>query len=392
MDKKKILFVINSLTCGGAEKSMVSLLSLVDYSRYEVELQMFSPNGMFLKLLPEQVQILPELAYLRFCREGGGPFRWYWTRLRTAIGLRRRPKYCGHSLRDAQIYWKYAGSAYPPLPTAYDVAIAWGQGNPTHFVAEKVCAKRKLALINSDYEAAGYNKWFDLPFYRAFDRIVLVSDGLRTIMEDVFPELRNRMRTLYDIRNQSLTERMACEFDPYSEQNVPILATVGRMAPQKGYDLAVEAGAVLKAHGTAFRWYLVGDGPERLRIEQMICEKGLCDCMFTVGATENPYPYMKYADVYVQTSRTEGYCLTLSEARGLHTPPVSTNFDVVYEQLRHGENGLIVDMTPEAIAEGIETMLMDDALRESIRQTLSAERVGNEEEIENFYKLLADES
>lgn len=119
------------------------------------------------------------------------------------------------------------------MPTAYDVAIAWGQGNPTHFVAEKVHAKRKLALINSDYEAAGYNKWFDLPFYKAYDRIVLVSDGLRTIMEDVFPELRDRMRTLYDIRNQSLTERMACAFDPCSEKNVPILATVGRMAPRR---------------------------------------------------------------------------------------------------------------------------------------------------------------
>lgn len=394
MSKQKLLFVIDSLECGGAEKSLVSLLSLLDYRRYDVHLLMFSPTGMYLSLLPDQVNILPELPYMRYCREGGRPkLRWCLSRVQTALWLRMQPKYHGSRLHSSQIYWKYVSPSLALLPGVYDAAIAWGQGNPVPYVAEKVQAKRKIAFINADYETIGYNKWFDRPYYEACDWIVAVSAKLCDTIRDVYPDLRDRMRTIYDIRNQSLTEQMSLAFQPYTKDDgVPILATVGRMAPQKGYDLAVEAGAVLKAHGTAFRWYLVGDGPERLRIEQMICEKGLCDCMFTVGATENPYPYMKYADVYVQTSRTEGYCLTLSEARGLHTPPVSTNFDVVYEQLRHGENGLIVDMTPEAIAEGIETMLMDDALRESIRQTLSAERVGNEEEIENFYKLLEDVS
>lgn len=389
--KKKLLFVINSLHCGGAEKSLVSLLSLVDYSRYEVDLQMFSPEGMFLKLLPEQVQILPMLPYLRFCRGGKGSLRWTFVRLRTSLGLRMRPKCNGRRLHDAQVYWKYSAPAFDMLPTVYDAAVAWGQGNPTHFVARKVNAKQKLAFINADYEAVGHNKWFDDGFYKEFDRIVLVSDRLRQIMEEVYPEYRDRMRTIYDIRNSMLTEKMSEEFDPYPEKDgIPILATVGRMSPPKGYDLAVEAAAELKARGLLFRWYLVGDGPELPRIRNMIEEKGLSDGVFAVGAKENPYPYMKHADVYVQTSRYEGYCLTLSEARGLHTPPVSTNFELVHEHLRHGENGLIVDMTPKAIADGIESMLRDDALRESVRRTLSRERVGNEEEIEKFYQLLED--
>ena len=389
MDKKRILFIINSLQCGGAEKSLVSLLSLVDYERYEVHLQMFLPGGMFRKLLPEQVHVLPELPYHRFCRTGSGPLKWYLTRLRTSVGLRLGSKCKGRPLHDAQVYWKYSAPAFDPLPTHYDAAIAWGQGNPTHFLAEKVHASRKLAFINADYEAVGHNKWFDRPFYEACDWIVLVSDGLRTIMEGVYPELRDRMRTVYDIRNQSLMEKMALEFDPYEKKDgIPVLVTVGRMVPPKGYDLAVEAAAVLKAGGTAFHWYLVGDGPERARIQTLIQEKGLSDSVFAIGAKENPYPYMKHADVYVQTSRFEGYCLTLSEARGLHTPPISTNFGVVHDQLRHGENGLIVDMTPEAIADGIETMLRDDDLRASIRETLSRERVGNEAEIERFYELL----
>lgn len=389
MSRKKILFVINSLNCGGAERSLVSLLSLLDYSRYEVHLQMFSRSGMFLKLLPEEVRLLPELTYQEFCRTHRGPLRWHLARLRTSVGLRLKPKCGGLSLHTSQLFWKYSGPSFEPLKTAYDVAIAWGQGNPTHFVAEKVSAKRKVAVANSDLERGGYNKFFDRKYYEQYDCIAAVSDKLRPILAKTYPSLHDRIVTLYDIRNQSLIAKMAEEYEPYTrEEGIPVLVTVGRIAQAKGYDLAVEAGALLKERGTVFRWYLVGDGPERARIRKMIEDKGLSNSMFSVGAKENPYPYIKYADVYVQTSRFEGYCLTLSEARGLHTPPVSTDFNVVHDQLRHGENGLIVDMAPEAIADGIETLLRDEALRESIRQTLSRERVGNEEEIETFYRLV----
>ena len=390
MSKQKLLFVIDSLECGGAEKSLVSLLSLLDYRRYDVHLLMFSPTGMYLSLLPEQVNILPELPYMRYCREGGRPkLRWCLSRVQTALWLRMQPKYHGSRLHSSQIYWKYVSPALAPLPGIYDAAIAWGQGNPVPYVAEKVQAKRKIAFINADYEAIGYNKWFDRPYYEACDWIAAVSAKLCDTIGGVYPDLRDRMRTIYDIRNQSLTEQMSMAFQPYTkEDGVPVLATVGRMAVQKGYDLAVGSGVLLKARGIPFRWYLIGDGPEYSRICTLIETSGLSDRMFAVGAKENPYPYVKHADVYVQTSRTEGYCLTLSEARGLHTPPVSTNFELVHEHIRNGENGLIVEMTPEAIADGIETMLRNDALRESIRQTLSRERVGNEEEIEKFYELL----
>ena len=388
-EKKKLLFVIDSLGCGGAEKSLVSLLSLVDYSRCEVHLQMFSSEGMFMKLLPEQVLILPEFPYMRFCREGGGNVRWYMVRLLTFLGLRLKPKFKGFKLHDSQIYWKYAGRAYDALPENYDAAIAWGQGSPTYFVAEKVSAKRRLAVVNANLEVGGHERHFDAMYYGKYDCIAAVSDALQEILKQTYPAWQDKIKTLYDIRNQSLTEQMACEFDPFPNRgSFPVLTTVGRMVPAKGYDLAVEAAGLLKARGLAFQWYLIGNGPALSGIRTMIDQKGLSDMMFAIGEKENPYPYMKHADVYVQTSRSEGYCLTLSEARGLHTPPVSTNFEAVHNQLRHGENGLIVEMTPQSIADGIETMLRDDALRESIRNTLCRERVGNEEEIEKFYNLV----
>lgn len=389
MSKKKILFVINSLGCGGAEKSLVSLLSLFDLSKYEVDLQMFNPSGMFIPLLPREVHVLPELPYITFCREGGKNLRFLATRLCTSIGLRLNTKCNGKPLHDAQAFWRFASYAFDVQRSCYDAAIAWGQGNPTHYVAEKVTARKKIAVVNADYEAVGHNKWFDYPYYEKYDHIAAVSDALCEIIEKVYPDLADRMVTLYDIRNQTIIEKMAAEGDPYIRTpGTPVMVTVGRMVSQKGYDLAVATGKVLMERGVRFHWYLIGDGPERENIQKAVSEYGIEDCMFLVGAKENPYPYMKHADIYVQTSRFEGFCLTLCEARCLNTPPVSTNFDVVYDQIRDGENGLIVEMLPEAIAEGIEKLLCDDVLRQSIIETLKQEKIGNEHEIEKLYRLI----
>lgn len=387
--KKKILFVINSLGCGGAEKSLVSLLPLFDYDKYDVDLQMLNPGGMFLALLPEEVCILPQPDYLCWCATGGANFRYMLTRLRVSAGIRSNPQCAGKPLHDAQKYWKYAAEAFDILEKPYDAAIAWGQGNPTHFVAEKVQAKRKIAVVNVNYETAGHNREFDRQFYEAYDVIATVSDPLREIMKKVYPEMQNKIVTLYDVRNQKLIERMAQAENPYEKRDgETILATVGRMVQQKGYDLAVEAARILAERGFSFRWYLVGDGPERSTVEKMIAQYGLQKQVICVGAKENPYPYMKHADIYVQTSRFEGFCLTLCEARALCVPPVSTNFDVVHDQLRHEENGLIAAMTPESIADNVQRLMEDGSLYGQIKENLRAEPVGNETEIEKLYQMI----
>ena len=80
----------------------------------------------------------------------------------------------------------------------------------------------------------------------------------------------------------------------------------------------------------------------------------------------NPYLYMARCDVYVQTSSFEGFGLTIAEAKILGKPVVSTNFDVVHDQLKHGENGLIAEMTPESVAGNIIHLLENDNLRNQI--------------------------
>ena len=137
---KKILFMINSMGVGGAEKSLSSLLNLFDYQRYDVYLQMINRGGTFEKLLPPQVKILPSIPYFQFCglplvkQLTAGNIRFLKARLAVSEQLRKNDR-AGEPLHATQVLWNGARNAFDLLPGAYDVAIAWGQGTPTHFVA-----------------------------------------------------------------------------------------------------------------------------------------------------------------------------------------------------------------------------------------------------------------
>lgn len=390
--KKSILFVINSMGCGGAEKSLLSLLSLLDYTKYDVTLQMFRRGGMFEELLPKEVQIREDLDYTVFCGKSlmtqlrSFDLRRIKARVRTSLFLRSNVKH-GRPLHDAQAYWKYAAAAYDPLPEQYDVAIAWGQGTPTHFVAEKVKAQKKFAWVNADYENVGHNKEFDRRYYAVFTGIICVSNKLCLTLQKVFPEYAAKMMTIYDINNPVTIFTMAGQPCALPKNENLTLVTVGRLVPQKGYDIAAKAAWLLKERGVKFHWYVVGGG-DSAPIEKEIAQYGIRDCFTLLGAKANPYPYMNAADIYVQTSKFEGYCLTLAEARMLNIPCVTTNFDVVYAQMVNGENGLVVEMNAEAVADGIIRLATDQELYQHIRSYQEREKKGNVEDIEKVYALV----
>ena len=123
-------------------------------------------------------------------------------------------------------------------------------------------------------------------------------------------------------------------------------------------------------------------------MEQYIAENDLQERFVLLGATANPYSYMRQCDVYVQTSRHEGFGLTIAEARILNRPVVCTNFEGCAVQVVDGKNGLITSFAPDEIADAIERLLNDTVLYSEIRENLKNEKKGNTEEIADFYKLI----
>lgn len=398
MMKKSLLFVIESLVCAGAEKSLVTLLNLIDYSEYDVDLQLFAYGGEFEELLPQEVNLLPPLKYFAFTkgsvadklktRMNSEERKMLLARLRYSVRL-RMGKY--NNPQKAVLFWQSAGGCFERAQKRYDAAIAYAQGTPTFYVADCVNAEKKFAWVNVTYELSGKFRNFVADKYRVFDRIVCVSDSAQDTFKKVFYEHGEKSTVIYDINDGAFIARMTgipseVENDMHAE-GVKIL-TVGRLAIQKGYDIALEACRILKECGVDFKWYVLGRGPLEGEIRQKIAEKEIGDRFILLGTRANPYPYYKQADIYVQTSRFEGFGLAIAEARMLNTPVVTTRFDAVYAQMVDGENGLVVDMTPEAVADGIERLMCDQALYEHICAFQSQEKKGNYEEIEKFYQLI----
>lgn len=365
--KKRVLFLIDSLTCGGAEKSLISLLPLLDYSQIDVDLLMFKRGGVFEKYVPQQVRVISHRLY------GSGFVDQLSQRLHQMCfswNLR-----FGKKRHGAETHWRAMHQAVMPLERQYDVAIAYQQGMPTFFLATKVNAAKKVAWINADVLAAGYDMDYCKQFYDKMDAVVAVSQKLFDLLSVRASWMQDKLHCVYDIINpevvRTLAQEQVTDMNPVGD--ALSIVTVGRLTKPKNHLLALDAAHILKDNGLDFVWYFVGEGEMRTAIEQRIADLGLADNVILLGLKENPYPYMAKADVYVQTSAFEGFGMTIAEAKMLQRPVVSTNFDVIHDQIVDHQNGLIADMTPQSVAEKILELIADEELRGSISKSLANE-------------------
>ena len=389
--KCRLLFVIDSLGTGGAEKSLVTLLNLLDYSCFEVDLQLFSYGGAFTGFLPGKVNLLPEPKAIHILSQ---PLYKLLSQpsvfiARVIYSLKIRWQKYDITSR-ACLYWKIFGK-YFKTSKIYDIAIAYGQNMPTFYVVDRINATKKLAWVNVDYRINGKTRDFQRFYYQKMNIIVPVSNFVMEVFDtEVYPEFRHKMKIMPDIVDYSIIERMAMRsVDKPIDCSCPVLMTTGRLnKPQKGYDLALKTTKILKDKGVNFRWYAIGEGSYRSEMEYYIQENNLQNHFVLLGSTPNPYAYMRQCDIYVQTSRHEGFGLTIAEARILNKPVVCTNFEGCTMQIVHEKNGLITSFNPEDIADAIERLLNDKTLYSNIQEYLRNEKKGNVEDIEKFYELI----
>ena len=303
MGKKSILFVIDSLTLGGAEKSLVTLLNLLDYSKYNVDLLLFAQGGAFQKLLPLEVNLLPVPDYYAYNSIPWSKFGKkikeidkMLAQLRYSVVLRKR-KYT-HT-EKAVLFWKNSRKCFSTMPQQYDVAIAYAQGVPTFFVAEKVKARKKAAWINVTYIPTGKYFNFIKPMYESFDVVNAVSEAVASEVQDTFGIPNSKIMIMKDILDVDFAIKMA---EMPSEAHVEMagdgikILTVGRYAYMKGYDLAIDAAKILLEKGIKFKWYALGEGAIRKELEQQIEKNELKEQFILLGSRNNPYPYFKECD------------------------------------------------------------------------------------------------
>lgn len=394
--KKNMLFVIDSLDCAGAEKSLVTLLSLLDYSKHNVDLMLFAHGKVLEELVPKEVNILQPLSYTEFTSLGlrealirsivNTEYGMFSSRLKYSISIRKN-KY--NNAQKARVFWQNASKVIERNTKTYDIAISYAQGVPTFYVADKIKAHKKFAWVNVSYRLDEKEKNFQQQYYDKYNSIIAVSNSTKDIFLETFPNYAHKIKVIFDINNADFIAEMADLEKGYDDDFDGLrILTIGRLANQKGYDIALNACMKLKERGIKFKWYALGKGPLQEEIEKSIKEKSLSEHFMLLGVKSNPYPYIKNADIYVQTSMFEGFGLAIAEARMLNVPVVTTRFDAVYSQMIDGKNGIVVDMNADAVYNGILLLINDNELRENIRKYLQSEKKGNIEEIEKVIQLI----
>ena len=344
--KRKVLFLIESLSGGGAEKALSSLLQNLDYSRFEVTLCCIVNKGKSLSQLPANVgyrHILPDADSLP-----------NWRKILYAISYKL-------------IYnWLPLGWVYSLfVPKHSDAEVAFVEGFATKLMSRSTNKKaKKIAWVHCDMRA---NHWTASLFkpgteekrYARFNDIITVSETARESFCEVFPGISaSNVHTILNPVDAARIIRLASEpFSGNMSKNNLRLVAVGRLTPVKAFDRLVRIVSKLRRKAYEVELWIAGEGEERLKLEALIKAMDLEPHVKLLGFQQNPYKYMAHCDLFVCSSLSEGYSTAVTEALILGLPVVTTNCSGMHELLDKGPCGIIAENNEEALHEAIASIL-----------------------------------
>jgi glycosyltransferase involved in cell wall biosynthesis len=319
-----VLFLVPKLNLGGTEKAFIEMLNFLPppMSRYDV--CVLEPGGVLTDSLPYGPQYI--------------------------------------SLKQAK-------------KRHYAAAVSYAQWIPPSLWVKKIKAKKRIQWCHVDLATIGLRFPLQEPKGRkGIDVFVAVSKAAADSIVALDKNLRHKTLTIHNCVNEETIRKKAKE--PQNQiiphGNMLNLVTVGRLAHEKGIDRAIQVHRKLHEDGFRFHWYFIGDGALKEELQEMARNAGLENYIHFLGLKKNPYPYIQDSDIFVLCSRSESWGLVVSEAMILHKPIVSTKLDGVCEQIRSGENGLIVPNNEEGLYAGIKSLIQNTTMRNQFSKALES--------------------
>lgn len=327
---KKVLFVINTLGGAGAERALLELLKRFTPDQYEVDLYILLEQGELISQVPEYVNILNRNYTAKSVLSAEGK-----KKLNKKVFMRLFTH----------------GALFKNIPYLIKNAVAM-------LGRKKIYADKLLWRVMSD-SGMKLNKSYDMAVaYLDFDRIFTVSGEVKSVFDSVYPECRNKTFIFHNLIDREKIYRKS-ELpggfsDTYTGKRI---LTVGRLTAQKAYEVAVDAMKLLKDQGIKARWYVLGEGELRNKLQQKIDSLGLKEDFLLLGAKENPYPYYKQCDLYVHATRFEGKSIAIQEAQVLGCTILVSDCSGNREQVENGTDGILCQLSPEDISRKISELL-----------------------------------
>ncbi|MBO4230937.1 MAG: glycosyltransferase [Bacteroidales bacterium] len=336
----RVLFLIESLSGGGAEKVLVSILRNLDKDKFEVTLCVVSSIGPYVD------EVHPTTKFIGMLPD---PSRLHGFR---SLCYKIKYKLIHEWLSPKWVYRSF-------FPKGFDVEVAFTEGFATKLMASSTNrASKKIAWVHTDLAS---NPWpvnrgvfkdsrEEGDAFRAFDMIVGVSDAVC-----------DSLRSIYGIDAATVCNPVDSEeIIRLSEEHVPLppketfrMISIGRLVPQKAFDRLLNVASRLKGEGIAFQLWILGEGPCRGQLERLIREKGLMDLVTLWGFKNNPFPYLSVSDLFVCSSVAEGMSTAVTEAMVLGLPIVTTDCAGMRELFGGKACGIIAENDEDSLYEAI---------------------------------------
>ncbi len=339
MKKIKLLFILENLSSGGAEKVLVNLVNNMNFEQFDITVLTLFCDGQNADSLKKDIE------YVSLKRK---KFK----------GIRLFTKFFPKRL----LYKHYIKT------DKYDIVVAFMTGVPA-FVASGAKSK-KIAWLHGEFfkEKKIYN--FGLKsVYKKFNAVVGVSDYVCKSFKKAIGSAINPI-TVYNTNDVAKIKELSIEDCPVAfKNNSPVICSVGRLVKEKAYDRLINVAARLKKEGFDFNLVIVGDGEKRDELRKQVKNLNACKYIRFTGYDANPYKYLRQSDIFVCSSYTEGLSTALTEAVILGLPCVSTNVSGAKEILgENNEYGIVTENSEQGIYVGLRKMLEDENIRRHYSQ------------------------
>ena len=395
----KIFITTHTMRLGGVERSLIGLLNAMDYTQHEVDLFLFLHDGEMLPLIPKEVNLLPQnkkyaglISSLKDNLKQGNfdiLFGKWKAKKKTKQFIQKN-----NIGKQNMVYDNYLQKyCLPYLPAIndkeYDLVISFL--TPHYISMQKVNGKKKFAWIHTDYSFFEFDNVAELDMWKPYDVIASISDAAKEGFIKTFPELAPKVQTIENILDPTFIHHEADKIDVSSEmpplENGVNLLSVGRYSHPKNFDNIPAIVRLLLGAGQKIKWYIIGYGSGEELIRQKIAESNVQKEVILLGKKDNPYPYMKACDIYVQPSRYEGKAVTVREAQILAKPVVITDFPTSQSQLTHDFDGYIIPLENQACAKTLKEFIQNQELHQKLIKNCKQSDFSNRSEIEKIIQF-----
>lgn len=336
---KRVLFIVTYLNTGGISRSLQNILNCYDSSKYEVDVYAMVHQGAFkgqfnnCTLLPKNILVEDSVAHLD---QQGGISKVISALLKTADKI---TKYA------VQRYLFRMSGERLLKRKQYDAVIGFSEGLPSLFVS-MMNHPNKIGWIHCDY--ASYLKVgtgrTEEGVYRNLNSVVCVSEYTRSSFVGIYPAMQDKTYAIYNIiDDKMMVEKSKEDVGVPYDKTLFNIVSIGRIDPVKRLSIVPELAKKVMDVGCSFRWYIVGPNggspEEYILLKENIKKYQVEGMVVLLGEKKNPYPYIKDANLLVNTSISEACPYVVNEAKILQTPVVCTDFGSAKEFIDYGVNG-----------------------------------------------------